>query len=54
MFRHTWTTLGKSAFGLSKEQVKAALRHTTTDTQHHYTHADLDGLRQIANSVKFS
>ena len=54
MFRHTWTTLGKSAFGLTEEQVKASLRHTTTDTQRHYTHADLDGLRQVANAVKLS
>ena len=53
MFRHTLTTLGKSLFGLTEAQVKAALRHTTTDTQRTYTHNDLAGLRQTANTIKF-
>lgn len=54
MFRHTLTTLGKSWFGLTVEQVKAALRHTTTDTQRTYTHNDLEGLRQTANAIRFA
>jgi len=54
MFRHTLTTLGKSSFGLTEEQVKAALRHTTTHTQRTYTHDDLEGLRQTANAIRFA
>ncbi len=53
MFRDTLATLGKSQFGLTEPQVQAMLRHTTTKTQSHYTHAELQGLRTNANVLDF-
>jgi integrase len=53
MFRHSLTTHGKLWFGLSKEQIKASLRHSNTETQRTYTHDDLLALREIANAIRF-
>ncbi|MBY0231773.1 MAG: site-specific integrase [Gemmataceae bacterium] len=52
-FRHALSTHGKQRFGMSAEQVRAQLRHTTTDTQKHYTHDDLDNLREAVKAVDF-
>jgi len=47
------STLGKGRFGMSAEQVRAQLRHTTTDTQEHYDHDDLANLRDAVRGVDF-
>lgn len=52
-FRHALATHGKGRFGMSTEQVRAQLRHTTTDTQKHYTHDDLANLRDAVKRVDF-
>ena len=52
-FRHALATHGKQRFGMTKEQVQAQLRHTTTETQKHYTHSNLDNLRQAVKGVDF-
>jgi integrase len=52
-FRHAFNTHGKQRFGLSAEQVRAQLRHTTTDTQRHYDHDDLANLRDAVRGVDF-
>lgn len=52
-FRHALATHGKGRFGMSTEQIKAQLRHTTTDTQRHYTHDDLANLRDAVKKVDF-
>jgi integrase len=52
-FRHALATHGKQRFGMSKEQVQAQLRHTTTDTQEIYTHDDLANLREAMRRVDF-
>jgi integrase len=52
-FRHALATHGKQRFGMTKEQVQAQLRHTTTDTQDHYTHDDLANLRDAVKGVDF-
>lgn len=51
MFRHSFDTHGKGRFGMSSEQMRAQLRHTSTDTQKHYDHADLDNLREAVRRV---
>jgi integrase len=53
MFRHAFSTHGKQRFGMTKEQVRAQLRHTTTDTQKHYDHDDLANLRDAVKGVDF-
>jgi integrase len=53
MFRHSLTTHGKQWFGLSAEQMRLQLRHTTQDTQKHYEHADLENLRASIKSMDF-
>ena len=53
MFRHTLTTHGKHWFGLTEEQIRAQLRHTTTETQKHYTHGDKENLHELANRLDF-
>jgi integrase len=53
MFRHTLTTHGKQWFGLTEEQVRAQLRHTTTETQRHYTHGDKENLHELASRLDF-
>jgi integrase len=52
-FRHSLSTHGKQRFGMTAEQVRAQLRHTTTETQQHYTHSDLDNLREAVKGVDF-
>ncbi|MFO0881564.1 MAG: site-specific integrase [Gemmataceae bacterium] len=52
-FRHSLTTHGKQHFGMTAEQVRAQLRHTTTETQKHYTHDDLTNLRNAMRAVDF-
>jgi len=52
-FRHALATHGKQRFGMSKEQVQAQLRHTTTETQEQYTHDDLANLRAAVKKVDF-
>ena len=53
MFRHSLTTHGKHWFGLTEEQIRVQLRHTTTDTQKHYTHGDKQNLHELAKRVDF-
>jgi integrase len=52
-FRHTLSTLGKGRFGMTREQVQAQLRHTTTETQKHYDHDDLANLRNAMKGINF-
>jgi integrase len=52
-FRHSLSTHGKQRFGLSSEQIRAQLRHTTIETQEHYTHDDLANLRNAAKKIDF-
>jgi integrase len=53
MFRHSMTTHAKQWFGLSAEQVKSQLRHTTTDTQKHYDRQDTENLRSMVRGIDF-
>jgi integrase len=53
MFRHTLATHGKQWFGFTEEQVRAQLRHTTTETQRHYTHGDKENLHELAKRLDF-
>jgi integrase len=53
MFRHTLTTHGKQWFGLTEEQVRAQLRHTTTETQKNYTHSDKENLHELVKRLDF-
>lgn len=52
-FRHSMSTLGKGHFGMTAEQVQAQLRHTTLDTQKHYSHDDLASLRDAVKEINF-
>jgi integrase len=52
-FRHSMSTHGKQRFGMTAEQVRAQLRHTTTETQEHYTHDDIANLREAVKKVDF-
>jgi integrase len=52
-FRHTLSTLGKGRFGMTREQVRAQLRHTLESTQDNYSHDDLDSLRAAVKGVDF-
>jgi integrase len=52
-FRHALSTHAKGRFGLTAEQVRAQLRHTTVDTQEHYTHDDLANLRDAVKEIDF-
>jgi integrase len=52
-FRHAPATHGKQRFGMSKEQVQAQLRHTTAQTQEHYTHDDIANLAEAVQGVDF-
>lgn len=52
-FRHSMSTHGKQRFGMTAEQVQAQLRHTTTETQRHYTHDDIANLREAVGKVDF-
>jgi integrase len=52
-FRHSLSTHGKQRFGMSAEQVRAQLRHTTTETQKYYTHDDVANLRDAVKGVDF-
>jgi hypothetical protein len=47
------STHGKQRFGMTGEQVKAQLRHTSTETQEHYSHDDLANLRDAVKGVDF-
>jgi integrase len=53
MFRHTLTTHGKQWFGMSSEQMRIQLRHTTEETQKHYEHADLENLHASVKAIDF-
>jgi integrase len=53
MFRHSMTTHAKQWFGLSAEQVKTQLRHTTTETQKHYDRQDNENLRSMVRGIDF-
>jgi integrase len=53
MFRHSFSTLGKGQFKMSEEQVQAQLRHEDTETQKHYTHADLEALASAVKGMDF-
>jgi integrase len=52
-FRHSLSTLGKGHFGMTEEQVRAQLRHTSTETQRHYSHDDLQSLREAVKGIDF-
>lgn len=52
-FRHTISTLGKGLFGLTREQIRAQLRHSHESTQDHYSHDDIASLREAARKVDF-
>jgi integrase len=52
-FRHALSTHGKQRFKMTAEQVRAQLRHTTQDTQKHYTHDDLANLRDAVENIDF-
>jgi integrase len=39
--RHTFCTLVKTTWGLNPEETRQILRHTSIDTQAHYTHGDV-------------
>jgi integrase len=52
-FRHSLSTHGKQRFGMTREQVQAQLRHTTTETQKHYDHDDLANLRNAVKGIDF-
>lgn len=52
-FRSALATHGKQRFGMSAEQVRAQLRHTTTETQKHYEKDDLANLRDAMKGVDF-
>jgi integrase len=52
-FRHSLSTHGKQRFGMTTEQVRAQLRHTTEETQKHYTHDDQENLRRAVKKVDF-
>jgi integrase len=53
MFRHSLTTHAKQWFGLSAEQVKSQLRHTTVETQKHYDQRDAANLRSMVRNIDF-
>src|SRR5262249_20259375 len=53
MFRHSFDTHGKGRFGMTREQMKNQLRHTTTNTQKHYDHDDLQNLRDAVTGIDF-
>ncbi len=38
---------------MTKEQMRAHLRHTTDQTQKHYDHADLENLREAVKEIDF-
>ena len=52
-FRHSLSTHGKQRFGMTTEQVRAQLRHTTEETKKHYTHDDLANLRDAVEKIDF-
>ncbi len=52
-FRHAISTHGKQRFKMTAEQVRAQLRHTTEETQKHYTHDDLANLRDAVENIDF-
>jgi integrase len=52
-FRSALATHCKQRFGMTAEQVRAQLRHTTTETQKHYEKDDLANLRGAMKGVDF-
>jgi integrase len=52
-FRHAISTHGNQRFRTTVEQVRAQLRHTTEETQKHYTHDDLANLREAVENMDF-
>jgi hypothetical protein len=53
MFRHSFDTHGKGRFGMTREQMKNQLRHTTEETQKHYDQDDLQNLRDAVKDIDF-
>jgi integrase len=53
MFRHSFLTHGKGRYRMTREQVQAQLRHTTTHTQRHYDHADLQNLHDAVKDLDY-
>ena len=53
MFRHSFDTHGKGHFGLTREQIKNQLRHSTEETQKHYDHDDLQNLHEAVRNIDF-
>jgi integrase len=51
-FRHSFATHAPR-WGLSREMVRAILRHTSERTQDHYVHADVDDLVDAARRVGY-
>lgn len=50
--RHSWATAAEG-LGLSEEQIKRVLRHTSVRTQVHYRHADEQNLRETIRGFGF-
>jgi len=50
--RHSWATAAEG-LGLSEEQIKRVLRHTSIRTQAHYSHADAQNLRDSVRGFGF-
>ncbi|MEI8374083.1 MAG: site-specific integrase [Planctomycetota bacterium] len=53
MFRHSLNTHGKQWFGLSREQMRMQLRHTTQETQKHYDHVDKANLHAAVRALDY-
>lgn len=51
--RRTWATHAESAWGLSYEQQRRVLRHTTVATGDWYREADLPNLRRLAERIDY-
>lgn len=51
--RKTWATHAESAWGLSNDQARRVLRHTTEATGDYYRQADVDNLRAMAGRIDY-
>ena len=51
--RHSWATAAESHWGLSELLVQRILRHTSTDTQKHYRHAEMSQISAAVRGLSF-
>ena len=51
--RHSVVTHLKTSWGAGEGFAKLMCRHTNLSTQKHYTHSDLDGLREGASRIEY-